>query len=378
LKGSRVNAEPAARRSTRAIVNLGAISHNISEIRKRIGVDRGLMAVVKADGYGHGAIEVSRAALKSGATSLGVAIPEEGEDLRKAGIDVPILVLGLIRPVEAHKVVKSSLDQAVCTMELAEALDQEARNASARINVHVKVDTGMSRIGVQPDDVPAFVRTICQMRNLNIRGLFTHLATADALDKSFSRRQIELFNRIIQEIRLMEIDIPQKHMANSAAVLDLPESYMDLVRPGIMIYGHYPSREVSRRVRLSPAMTLQTRISFVKTVPPQTPVGYGGTYVTRKETRIATIPVGYGDGYPRLLSNRGAVVVHGRRAPLIGRVCMDMSMIDVSEVPQAKPGDEVVLFGHDPTVDEIAAKIGTINYEILCLVGKRVPRVYIP
>jgi len=372
-----VEAESTAGRPTRAIIDLGAVSHNIREIRKKIGSTRDLMAVVKADGYGHGAVEVSRAALESSADSLGVAIPEEGHHLRKAGIDVPILVLGLIQPGEAHKVVESSLDQAVCSVELAEALDQEARKASVRVNVHVKVDTGMSRIGVKPDDVPAFVRTIRLMKNVNVKGLFTHFATADASDKSFSRRQIDLFNRVIEEVRLMGIHIPQKHMANSAGVLDLPESYCDLVRPGIMIYGHYPSNEVSQSVPLRPAMTLQTKVSFVKTVPPQTPVGYGGTFLTTRETRVATIPVGYGDGYPRLLSGRGIVSVNGHRAPLLGRVCMDMCMIDVSEVPHVQPGDEVILFGHDPTVDEIAAIVGTINYEILCLVGKRVPRVYV-
>jgi len=324
-----------------------------------------------------GSVEVARTALESSADCLGVAIPEEGQNLRKAGIDVPILVLGLIQPSEAHKVVESSLDQAVCSVDLAEALDQEARKASVRVNVHIKVDTGMSRIGLKPDDVPAFVRTIRLMKNVNVKGLFTHFPTADASDKSFSRRQIDLFNRVIEKVRLMGIHIPQKHMANSAGVLDLPESYCDLVRPGIMIYGHYPSNEVSQSVPLRPAMTLQTKVSFVKTVPPQTPVGYGGTFVTTRETRIATIPVGYGDGYPRLLSGRGIVSVNDRRAPLLGRVCMDMCMIDVSEVPNAKPGDEVILFGHDPTVDEIAAIVGTINYEILCLVGKRVPRIYV-
>ena len=377
MNNAKTETEPTATRPTRAVIDLGAISHNIREIRRKIGNKRDLMAVVKADGYGHGAIEVSRAALESGATSLGVAIPEEGQDLRKAAIDVPILVLGLIQPGETRKVVESSLDQTVCSIELAEALDQEARKNSVRVNVHVKVDTGMSRIGVKPDDVPAFIRTIRHMRNLNVTGLFTHFAKADDSDKSFSKRQIDLFNRVIEEIRLTGIDIPQKHMANSAGVLDLPESYHDLVRPGIMIYGHYPSSEVSQSVPLRPAMTLQTRVSFVKTVPSQTPVGYGGTFVTTKETKIATIPVGYGDGYPRQLSGRGTVLVHDRRVPLLGRVCMDMCMVDVSDVPQVKPGDEVILFGHDPTVDEIAAIVGTINYEILCLVGKRVPRIYV-
>ena len=377
MNDSKAEAGSTATRPTRAIIDLRAISHNIREIRKKIGTERDLMAVVKADAYGHGAVEVARTALESSADCLGVAIPEEGQNLRKAGINVPILVLGLIQPSEAHKVVESSLDQAVCSVDLAEALDQEARKASVRVNVHIKVDTGMSRIGLKPDDVPAFVRTIRLMKNVNVKGLFTHFPTADASDKSFSRRQIDLFNRVIEKVRLMGIHIPQKHMANSAGVLDLPESYCDLVRPGIMIYGHYPSNEVSQSVPLRPAMTLQTKVSFVKTVPPQTPVGYGGTFVTTRETRIATIPVGYGDGYPRLLSGRGIVSVNDRRAPLLGRVCMDMCMIDVSEVPHVKPGDEVILFGHDPTVDEIAAIVGTINYEILCLVGKRVPRIYV-
>ena len=377
MNDSKAEAGSTATRPTRAIIDLRAISHNIREIRKKIGTERDLMAVVKADAYGHGAVEVARTALESSADCLGVAIPEEGQNLRKAGINVPILVLGLIQPSEAHKVVESSLDQAVCSVDLAEALDQEARKASVRVNVHIKVDTGMSRIGLKPDDVPAFVRTIRLMKNVNVQGLFTHFATADASDKSFSRRQIDLFNRVIEQIRLMGIDIPQKHMANSAGVLDLAESYHDLVRPGIMIYGHYPSNEVSRSIRLCPAMTFKTRISFLKTVPPRTPIGYGGSFVTTRETRVATIPVGYGDGYPRLLSGRGIVSVNDRRAPLLGRVCMDMCMIDVSEVPNAKPGDEVILFGHDPTVDEIAAIVGTINYEILCLVGKRVPRVYV-
>ncbi len=364
-------------RPTRAIVNLGAVSHNIAEIRKRIGDKRHLMAVVKADGYGHGSVEVSQTALKTGAECLGVALPEEGRLLRKAGIDVPILVLGIIQPKEAYKAIDSRLDQTVCSLELAEALDQEARKASVCVNVHVKFDTGMGRIGVPPQDVLAFVRRIGTFKNISVEGIFTHFASADEADKTFARKQIDIFDRVVRELHLARIDIPQKHMANSAGILDLPESYYDLVRPGIIIYGLYPSDKVSRTVELKPAMTLKTKISFLKIVPPGTAISYGQTFVTDKETTVGTLPVGYGDGYSRLLSGRGTVLIKGHRVPLIGRICMDMCMIDISQVAGAKPGDDVVLFGEDLSVDEIAAMVGTINYEILCAVGKRVPRLYV-
>ena len=368
---------PRVERPTRAIINLAAISKNVAEVRKRIRDKRKLMAVVKADGYGHGSVEVSRIALESGADCLGVALPEEGEHLRKAGFDVPIVVLGLIQPNEAYKAVHSSLDQTVCSPELAEALDQEARKASVRINVHIKVDTGMGRIGVNPRDVSSFVRRIQRLKNLRVIGIFSHFASADKADKTFSEKQMETFNQVIREMQLTGIEIPQKHMANSAGVLDLPESYYDLVRPGIIIYGLYPSTEVSRNIKLKPAMTLKTKISFLKTVPPGTAISYGRTFVTENETTVATLPVGYGDGYSRLLSGRGEVLINGCRAPLIGRVCMDMCMVDVSRLEDVKAGDDVILFGQEPSVDEIAATIGTINYEVLCALGKRVPRIYV-
>jgi len=366
-----------ADRATRAIIDLGAISQNLSEIRKRIGDKRHLMAVVKADGYGHGSVEVSRIALASGADCLGVALPEEGELLRKEGIDAPILVLGLIQPKEAFKVIESRLEQTVCSLGLAEALDQEAAKAAVRVNVHVKVDTGMGRIGLKPQEVSDFVQRTRRFENLNVVGVLSHFASADEPDKTFSKRQIATFDHVIRELERLGIDIPQKHMANSAAILDLPESYYDLVRPGIMIYGLYPSNTVTRSPGLRPAMTLVTRISFLKTVPPGTAISYGQTFVTQKKTKVATLPVGYGDGYTRLLSGRGEVLINGQRAPLIGRICMDMCMVDVSRVPHVKTGDRVTLFGEDLSIDKIAATIGTINYEILCAVGKRVPRIYV-
>lgn len=364
-------------RATRAIIDLGAISHNVAAIRKKIGSQRGLMAVVKADGYGHGAVEVSRTALRNGADSLAVALPEEGQHLREAGIEAPILVLGLIQPEEAWKVVDSRLDQTVSSIALLEALDREAGSASIQVNVHVKVETGLGRIGLEPHEVVLFLRRAKSYRNLKVAGLFSHFSAADERDKTFARHQLQLFEQTIREIQHAGIELPQRHMANSAATLDLPESYYDLVRPGLIIYGLYPSTEVSHSIEVKPAMTLKTGVCYLKTVPQGTPISYGRTFVTRKQTRVATLPLGYGDGYKRALADKGEVLIKGRRAPVIGRICMDMCMIDVSDVPDVKAGDEAIVFGQEPTADELAAKIGTINYEVVTTVGKRVPRVYV-
>ena len=367
----------SAERPTQAVVNLEAISDNIAQVRKRIGKKRELMAVVKADAYGHGAVPVSRAAIRSGATYLGVSSPEEGGEFREAGIDIPILILGLIPPEAAYKSVGLKLEQTICSLELAAALDQESRKASTRINVHVKVDTGMGRIGVLPENALAFVRRVRQFKNLNLTGIFSHFSSADDADKTFAKTQLEIFNGVVREIEAAGIHIPKKHMANSAAILDLPQSYLDLVRPGIMLYGLYPSPHVSRSIKLRPAMTLRTRVSYVKSVPGRTPISYGHTFFTQKETRVATLPVGYGDGYSRLLSNRGTVLIKGQRAPLIGRVCMDMCLADVFGIQNVRVGDEVILFGEELSADEVAENMGTINYEVVCGVGKRVPRVYV-
>jgi alanine racemase len=235
----------------------------------------------------------------------------------------------------------------------------------------------MGRIGVLPEDALAFVRRIHRFKNLNFTGIFSHFSSADDADKTFATRQLEILNGVVREIEAAGIHIPKKHIANSAAILDLPQSYLDLVRPGIMIYGLYPSPHVSRSMKLKPAMTLRTKVSYVKSVPGRTPISYGSTFFTQKETRVATLPVGYGDGYSRSLSNQGTVLIKGQRAPLIGRVCMDMCLADVSGIKNVRVGDEVILFGEELSVDEVAQNMGTINYEVLCGVGKRVPRVYV-
>ena len=363
-------------RSTKAVINLRAIAHNVGQIRKRVGKNTDIMAVVKADGYGHGAVEVSMAALKSGAHCLGVAVPEEGEQLRKAGVDAPITVLGLIQPEEVDRVVDFNLEQTLCSLEVAEALNQIASNKGTVVNVHLKIDTGMGRVGVQPEDALTFARVVGRFRNLNLKGIFSHFSCADEVDKTFAKNQVGVFEGVVRELEASGIKIPQRHMANSAAILDLPESYFDLVRPGIMIYGLNPSNEVSHRIELRPAMTFMTRVTFVKRVPSGSSISYGRTFTTQKETLVATLPVGYADGYSRLLSGRSEVLIHNRRVPLIGRVCMDMCMIDASIVENVQPGDEVILFGEGLPADEIAEKIGTINYEVVCAVSRRVPRVY--
>jgi len=364
-------------RATRAIIDLGAVSHNVAEIRKKIGHERGMMTMVKADGYGHGAVEVSQAALRSGADCLGVAIPEEGQQLREAGIEAPILVVGLIQPQEAYKVVKFHLSQTVASVELLAALDGEAGKASTKVNVHVKVDTGMGRIGINPEDAVPFIGKVMDFKNLNLEGIFSHFPSSDEKDKTFSLGQLQLFEQVITNLRLAGIEVPKRHMANSAGVLDLPQSYYDMVRPGLMIYGLYSSTEVSRSIQLRPAMTFKTKVSQVKVVPSGTPISYEGTFITKRKTTVATLPVGYADGYRRLLSNRGEVLIKGYRAPVIGRICMDMCMVNVSDVEDVRPGDEVILFGEEITVNEVAALIDTNIDEVLCGVGKRVPRLYV-
>jgi len=368
----------ASGHATRAIVDLGAIGGNISGIRARIGAQRRLMAVVKSDGYGHGAVQVSRAALANGADCLAVAVPEEGHELREAGIDCPILAFGLIQPGEAWKTVAARLEQTVCSSELLDALDHESAKAGVKTNVHIKVDTGMGRIGLPPEDAVEFARKVMSCHNLILRGVYSHFSCADESDKEFSLTQLGRFKRTLGALEAAGIPVPIRHMANSAGVLDLPESYFDMVRPGIMIYGLYPSSEVSHSVALSPAMRFVTRVCYVKKVSAGTAIGYGATFVTTADkTVVATMPAGYADGYPRLLSNKAEVIVKGTRVPLLGRVAMDMCMLDVTSIPDVQAGDEIALFGEGLPVEEIASLVGTINYEIVTGIGKRVPRVYV-
>jgi alanine racemase len=372
-------------RPTRVEIDLNAIAHNIQAVRSKVGDGVKIMAVVKADGYGHGATEVAKVALQSRADCLGVAIPEEGVELRLSGITAPILVLGLTPAEKVQEVIKYNLSQALSTTELAEALSAEAQKSGKVAKVHIKVDTGMSRIGVPPEEAVDFVKQILTLKAIEIEGIFTHFSVSDSVsnaeDKSFTELQIDKFKQVVARLEENGIQIPIKHAANSAGVLNFPSSYFDMVRPGIIIYGLYYSRGVAVAENLEPAMSFKTAIIYLKTVASEASISYGRTFTTKKESIIATLPVGYADGYNRLLSNKGEVLIKGRRAPIVGRVCMDMTMIDVSHIPEVKIGDEVVLFGKqgdaEIPMDEIADKTNTIVNEVACCIGKRVPRVYL-
>lgn len=343
------------------------------------------MAVVKADAYGHGAVPVARIALKSGADRLGVALLEEAIQLRDQDVHAPIHILSEIPPedYEASQVVARDLTPTVYQMPVAEKLSRAAVRAEKNVRVHIKVDTGMHRLGisVDPEEVIDFVRRIQKLPNLEVEGIFTHFAMADKPQSDFTDRQFERFQQILKALEKNGIKVPIKHAANSAAIMTKPETHLDMVRAGISIYGLPPSSELKQIVQLEPALSLKTKISYLKRVPAGEGISYGLTYQTEKPTLIATLPVGYADGYSRSLSNRSEVLVRGKRARVAGTICMDQFMVDVNHIPNVKVGDEVTLIGRqggeEITADEIAELMSTINYEVVCAIGKRVPRIYV-
>lgn len=379
---------------TWAEVDLNAYGHNIMELKRLAGKGTRLMAVVKADGYGHGAIEVARKALQSGAENLGVARLNEAVQLRQAGLDAPILIFGYTPPDLATTLIQYDLTQTVYSSVTAAALSEIAGLQGKRIAVHIKVDSGMGRLGLLLDDSPADNQSdrpvqnavqealaISRLPGLLVEGLFTHFATADSADKSYADRQLEKFLDFADRLRREGLEVPVKHAANSGALIDMPDSHLDMVRPGIATYGLYPSNEVNHHnVALKPVMALKSRIVHLKQVPAGFNVSYGITYQTQKPTTIATVPVGYADGVSRLLSNRGNMLVHGQKVPIVGRVCMDLTMLDVGRVPEVKIEDEVVVFGRHGkdglSADDVAAELNTINYEIVSSITARVARVY--
>lgn len=373
---------PLQIRPTWAEVNLDNLEHNIREFRRCISSRTAIMAVVKANAYGHGAIEVSRVAQEQGVSFFGAAVLEEGIALRRAGIKKPILLFRHVPLEQGDELLKFNLTAAVFTMDAAEAFSAKGAACGKKIPVHIKVDTGMGCVGVQPRDALAFIRRVDLLPGLKIDGLFTHFAAADEADKSYAYDQFRLFQEVAAACRASGIKINLHHTANTAATIDLPETHLDMVRVGIGLHGCYPSSDVNHeKVKLRPVLSFKTKIIHLKKVPPGSAISYGCTYRAPEEALIATLTAGYGDGYPRILSNRGEVLVRGRRVPVVGRVCMDQMMLRVDAVPEARVGDDVVIYGEQDgetvSVDEIAALTGTINYEILCAVDKkRVPRVY--
>jgi len=363
-------------------IDLDAIAQNVRNIKTLIGEKIELMAVVKGNAYGHDILEISSIVLKNGANRLAVARLEEGIFLRKVGITVPILVLGLTPEQQVELLVSYNITPTVCRYETIEKLSKFAVKEDKTAKIHIKVDTGMGRIGIFPKHVLDFVTKVKAFKNIEIEGIFTHFSVADEKNKNYTETQFKKFTEVLTILEKEGIEIPIKHVGNSATFLDFPHMWLDLVRPGISIFGLYPSTEVQKTVKLIPAHSFKTRIIFLKELPVGESIGYGRTFTTKRRTKVASLPVGYADGYNRHLSNQGEVLVRGRRFPVIGRVCMDQCMIDVTNLPQVEVGDEVVLWGRqgqeEITVEEIADKIGTINYEIVHLPDKkRVAKLFI-
>ncbi len=366
-------------RPTKAEINLSAFEFNFNQVKKLVGDKTKIMAVVKANAYGHGAVEISKSAISLGADFLAVAIPEEGIELRENKIDVPILVF---TPPFEHQIelfFKYNLTPTIATIECAKKFNSFSEKFGSKIKCHIKVDTGMGRVGVNYKDAVEFVVKLHNdFKNLYIEGIYTHFATSDERDKSFAHLQFDRFLNVVKEIESYGIKIPLKHCANSGAILDMPETYLDMVRPGVMLYGYYPSLEVLNKIELKPVMTLKSKISFLKEVEPGTSISYGCRFIAKEKTRIATIPIGYADGYRRSLTNVGKVEINGEIFPVVGTVTMDQIMVDVGLNTEVKVGDDVILFGSkNLTAWDVAKWLNTIPYEICCNVSSRVPRVYV-
>lgn len=368
-------------RPTYIVVEMDNIVHNLGVLMKTTAKHAKTMAVVKADAYGHGIAEVSKACLEKGADCLAVAILEEGIFLRENGVKAPILILGATFPERARDVVNYDLIQGVSAIETVEALASAARETRKLARIHVKVETGMNRLGAVPgEELTMLAEALKKNRDfLSVEGVFSHFAQADAADKSYADAQFAQFLKGVEDLEKAGFNKLVRHIANSAAIIDLPDTHLDMVRQGISLYGYYPSAEVRQGIDLRPAMSWITHVAHIKRIAAGSPIGYGCTHVTERESVIATLPVGYADGYPRLLSNRGKVIIRGQKAPIVGRVCMDQLMVDVTDVAAAAIGDQVVLLGRQGsekiTADELAGLTGTISYEILTGIGSRVPRV---
>ncbi len=366
-----------------AEIDLEALAENYCHIRKRLNPETILLAVVKADGYGHGALQVAQTALRNGAGYLATATLDEALALRRQAITAPILVLGYVDPQGFAEAIMESITLTLFDETTAAQLARQARQLRKVADVHIKVDTGMGRIGFPAtEEAASIVCRINQYPELHVQGLFTHFALADGKNKQYTYEQFERFQRFAQMLVEKGVSIPIRHCANSAAIMELPNMQLEMVRAGIIQYGLYPSNEVDRSLLpLTPVMRFKSRVTYIKEVEAGKCISYGCTYETQGKTRIATIGVGYADGYSRLLSNRGEVVIHGKKVPIVGRVCMDQCMVDVTSLPQVRVGDEVLLFGREEdgiTAEQVAEWTQTIPYETVCLLTNRVPRLYIP
>lgn len=364
-----------------ADVYLDRICRNIERTRAIIKGETDICAIVKADAYGHGAIPVSKV-LYPYVDAYAVAMIQEAVELREAGIDKPILILGFTQQPYVKELVVYDVMASVYNLEMAQWISKEAVRQNKIAKIHIKLDTGMSRIGFAlTEENISVIKEISQLDNLQIDGCFTHFAKADEKDLSFTKEQMKRYENYVEKLEKAGISIRVHHISNSAGIMMMPDANLDMVRSGISTYGLYPSEEVDKsRLWLDPAMEIKSYVSYVKEVEAGVGISYGGTYQTTERTTVATIPVGYGDGYPRALSSKGDVLIHGKRAPILGRICMDQFMIDVTHIPNVQMGDVVTLMGTDGeeniSVEELGAKSYSFNYEFVCDVGKRIPRVY--
>ncbi|MFA5114934.1 MAG: alanine racemase [Candidatus Omnitrophota bacterium] len=374
---SRLGPKIIGYRPTWAEINLKDLAHNFRRVKAMLRPGTKVMVCVKADAYGHGLVPVSKKLSSCGVDYLSVASIDEGIALRRAGIKKPILILGMILKTDARPLIEYNLSQTVCTLELASSLNSIAASSRRKINIHLKVDTGMGRLGILPKDALAFIHRVRRLRAINIEGLFTHISCADT-NRDFTLYQVGLFDSLADRLARDGLRIPFLHAANSLGVIDYPQSHFNMVRPGLVIYGLYPREKL--RIDLKPVLSLKTRVVYFKKVPRGFGISYGHTYVTARGTTIVTLPIGYGDGYPRNLSNAAPVLIKGRRFTLSGRVCMDQVMVDVGDL-KVKIGDEAVLIGSQGkdkiSSEELSVLSGTIPYEIVCGLGSRVPRVYL-
>ena len=367
-------------RPTLCFIDHSALRWNLAQIRNKVGPKVKILSMVKANGYGHGAAAASRTLGTAGGDAFGVATLEEAVELREAGIQTPIIVLAGVYPDQIERFLSHSLTPVVHEVAGLKHLDDAVKSSGATINVHVKVDTGMGRLGFLAAEADCWIPELKKLRALKLEGIFSHFSHAESVQGDYTRKQMEIFTGVVENLRRQNITLPLVHLANSAATITLPAAYFDMVRPGIMLYGVYPSPEMASQISLKPVLTWKTRILQLKKVPPESSISYGQTFITKRESMIATLPIGYADGYQRLLSNRGQILVRGQRAPVVGRVCMDLTMIDVTDIRNVQQGDEVVLLGRqggaEISADEMATWANTISYEILTSIGARVPRIH--
>lgn len=365
-----------------AEINLDNLAHNMRQI-KAISNSKEIMAIVKADAYGHGAVDAVPVLLENGATRLAVAVVSEAVELRRSGIEVPIMILGYTPAIFSHELFKYNIEQTVTSYEYAQQLSLEAKKEKKSVKIHLAFDSGMGRIGFLPSEESIEeVYKISLLENIEIVGAFSHFSTADEEDKSYTLEQLKKFSDFCDKLTTKGIELNIRHIANSAAIIDLEDTHFEAVRPGIILYGYYPSNEVKLdKVELKPVMTLKTNIVHIKNLEKGQYISYGRKYLTSQEEVIATLPVGYADGYTRQLTGKAKVIINGEFAPVVGRICMDQCMVDVTHIKNVNIGDEVILMGEYNNLkfnaDDIASLLDTINYEVVCMISKRVPRVYI-